>query len=72
MKLQGPCARLEKAGAQGRWTSNIQRDMLRQSSTGDDVTRFKTYTLAKVEIIIEPTRKLKELTRPFDSKPKQV
>lgn len=36
MKLQGPCAKLLKAGCDGKWTSNIQRDMLRASATGDD------------------------------------
>ena len=36
LKMTGPCAKLEAAG--GEWGSNIQRDMLRTSSTGDDVT----------------------------------
>ena len=37
LKMSGPCAKLEAAGAHGKWGSNIQRDMLRTSSTGDDV-----------------------------------
>ena len=38
VKMQGPCARLVTAGCEGKWASNIQRDMLRTSSTGDDAT----------------------------------
>ena len=42
VKLQGPCRALKKSGAHGKWTSNIQRDVLRTASTlqQDDVTRL--------------------------------
>ena len=40
IKMAGKCAKLEAAGAHGKWSSNIQRDMLRASSTGDDVSCY--------------------------------
>ena len=41
VEMQGPCEKLRRAGASGKWTSNIQRDMLRAASTGDDVSWWK-------------------------------
>ena len=40
VRLGGPCKNLLKAGNQGKWKSNIQRDVLRQASTGDDASRM--------------------------------
>ena len=42
-KMRGPCADLRKSGASGKWTSNIQRDLLRVASRKqqDDVSSFQ-------------------------------
>ena len=42
LKMRGACADLRKCGANGKWVSNIQRDVLRKASNKqqDDVTRL--------------------------------
>ncbi|CAE7699653.1 unnamed protein product [Symbiodinium sp. CCMP2592] len=58
LKMTGPCAKLEAAGAHGKWGSNIQRDMLRTSSTGDDVP------IDMVDVPIKPEQgKLKRMIK---------
>ena len=52
VEMQGPCEKLRRAGASGKWTSNIQRDMLRTASSGDDVSWWKPLHFGVVSSMI--------------------
>lgn len=49
VRMRGPCKTLQKAGASGKWTSNIQRDMLRKVNKADP---SQARPLAKTQLFL--------------------